>query len=183
MSLIVGVVYKDQVWMGSDSYLEHNQTSFTLKRPKIVRKHEPESKRSVLLGVVGDAMLFDIAERCEMMDRPEGADIYKHVCNGIAQPLIETIHARGNALRLTGKNWPSGRFMIGYEGRIFIIDRQFYVVETTDADNAIGAGEDSARGALYAVAKGAPKKRIEMALQAGQKFSSYVCGPFHIEKL
>ncbi len=184
MTLIVGVVKNNEVWIGGDSYMEINQISQTTARPKVFRKFEPQSGRPVLIGQCGDAMLGQIAEfQFDVLERPEGGDIFRHVCDGIAQPLLNAINARAESLKLKGKDWPRGRFLIGYEGRLFIIDRQFYVSETTGEFNSIGAGEDAALGCLFATKRLAPTARAQKALEAAAKYSSLVAPPFHIEKL
>jgi hypothetical protein len=38
-------------------------------------------------------------------------------------------------------------------------------------------------GCLFATKRLAPRKRVQMALEAGQQFSGLVRSPFHFEKL
>lgn len=186
MTLIVGAYQDGELWMGADSYLEHNTISFNQQRPKIIRKVEAETNRPVLIGCCGEASLLQIVEfRYQVRTRSEETEIFEHVMDGIAQPLLDAIRIRAKELNLKKSKWPLGRFLIGYEDRLFILDRQFYVVETRDSFAAIGSGEEPALGCLFVTQTGdlPLHERVHKAMEAGAKYSSQVAPPFHIEKL
>jgi ATP-dependent protease HslVU (ClpYQ) peptidase subunit len=74
-----------------------------------------------------------------------------------------------------------GVFLVGYAGRLFKIEGDYQVAETSDGYFACGCGESYALGALYATKKLKPRDRIRIALQAAESHSSGVRAPFHIE--
>jgi hypothetical protein len=76
-----------------------------------------------------------------------------------------------------------GVFLVGFAGRLFRIDTDYQVGESVDGFDAVGCGEDIARGSLFSTAKVKPIERLNIALEAAARFSAGVHGPFHIETL
>lgn len=78
-----------------------------------------------------------------------------------------------------------GAFIVAYRDRIFQIDSDFQVGESTHSYCAIGCGMDLALGSLYTTSRQslAPDERVRLALEAAETFSAGVRGPFHIETL
>jgi ATP-dependent protease HslVU (ClpYQ) peptidase subunit len=54
----------------------------------------------------------------------------------------------------------------------------YQIARPGDEFAAVGCGEDIALGAMYATRHLPPAKRIEMALEAAERFSAGVRGPF-----
>ena len=75
-----------------------------------------------------------------------------------------------------------GVFLVGYAGRLFRVDNDYQVGEAADGYDAVGCGEDIARGALFA-STGKSLDRLRAALEASERFSAGVRGPFHFETL
>ena len=75
-----------------------------------------------------------------------------------------------------------GAFLVGYAGRLFRIDSDYQVGEAVDGFDAVGCGEQIAQGALFANPAGRPLERLRMALEAAERFSAGVRGPFHFEE-
>lgn len=185
MSLAVGLVHDGQVWIGADAYIQQNSVSLAKQEPKVIRLTEEDTGRPVLIASVGDGILnqivrFDITVKA----RREGVDIFAHMLEAVGRPLLNAINSHAENLHLKKSKWPSGRFLIGYDGHLFSIDTHFYMVEPTSGCCAIGAGEEFAFGALSATKQGhSPYARVHLALEAGAEYSNVVCKPFCIEKL
>lgn len=75
-----------------------------------------------------------------------------------------------------------GVFLMGYEGRLFRIDQDFQVGESTLPYEAVGPGSDIALGALYALAEAdiEATDKIKIALLAAEEFNTTVRRPFNI---
>lgn len=71
-----------------------------------------------------------------------------------------------------------GTFLVGYEGRLFRIEEDYQVGESSDSYAACGCGQPFAMGALYATEGRSASERIDIALRAAEKNSSGVRGPF-----
>jgi ATP-dependent protease HslVU (ClpYQ) peptidase subunit len=74
-----------------------------------------------------------------------------------------------------------GSFLVGYQGRIFSVEDDYQVGCPVDAFAACGCGAQIALGAMYASWHLAGKARVVSALQAAERFSAGVRGPFHVE--
>lgn len=75
-----------------------------------------------------------------------------------------------------------GVFLVGFAGRLFRIDVDYQVGEAVDGYDAVGCGEDIANGSLFST-KGKPVDRLRMALEAAERHSAGVRGPFHFEDI
>ena len=72
-----------------------------------------------------------------------------------------------------------GIFIVGLEGRIFVVDEDFHVGENVVNYMAEGSGGMFALGALHATKNQKnPKMRLKLALEAESEFSMSVAPPF-----
>ena len=72
-----------------------------------------------------------------------------------------------------------GIFIVGLEGRIFVVDEDFHVGENVVNYMAEGSGGMFALGALHATKNQKnPKMRLKLALEAASEFSMSVAPPF-----
>jgi hypothetical protein len=76
-----------------------------------------------------------------------------------------------------------GTFLVGYRGRLFFIDDDYQVGEAADGYNAVGCGLESANGAMFASPHVPARQRVRTALEAAERFSAGVRGPFNIVNL
>lgn len=73
-----------------------------------------------------------------------------------------------------------GNFLVGVGGRLFEVHSDYQVGESVDGYSAAGCGEDIALGSLYstALAGGSAHSRVTLALQAAERYSAGVRGPY-----
>ncbi len=76
-----------------------------------------------------------------------------------------------------------GTFLVGYRGRLFTICSDYQVGEASDGFDAVGCGEQIACGSLYTTQGKTPMARIVTALEAAERMSAGVRGPFTLLKL
>jgi len=76
-----------------------------------------------------------------------------------------------------------GHFLVGYEGRLFKVESDYQVASAVDGFDACGCGDQIAKGCLFASSHLAGKERALLALQAAERFSAGVRGPFCVESL
>lgn len=75
-------------------------------------------------------------------------------------------------------------FLLGYHGRLYIIDEDFQVIRPNECYTAVGAGAAVALGALYASDHiEDPRRRIVLALEASAMYCAAVRSPFTVLKL
>lgn len=73
-----------------------------------------------------------------------------------------------------------GTFLVGYKGKLYMIDTDFQVGVVKDGFYAVGCGADLALGSLYSTKGKKPIDRIKMALSASVHFNGGVRPPFTI---
>jgi ATP-dependent protease HslVU (ClpYQ) peptidase subunit len=76
-------------------------------------------------------------------------------------------------------------FIVGYAGKLYVIEQDFQVGRPHENYAAVGCGQPIAVGAMYATRNTtmSPEDRITLALQAAVEYSAGVRPPFHILKL
>lgn len=102
--------------------------------------------------------------------------------------VAEVIPAMRSALKTHGyttveSNTESGgTCMVGYQGRLFVIDSDFQVGESNDPFDAIGCGHDLAMGSMHSTLQIQPQKppteHLRLALEAAARYSAGVAAPF-----
>ena len=75
-----------------------------------------------------------------------------------------------------------GNFLVGYNGKLYNIDHDFQVGVPSLQYDAVGCGEDIAKGSLYSTKGKEPTARIKLALEAASTFSAGVAPPFKLVK-
>jgi hypothetical protein len=73
-----------------------------------------------------------------------------------------------------------GTFLVGVHGRLFTVHDDYQVAEQVTPYAAVGCGADVALGVMYATDHLAPAHRLQVALDAAERHSAGVRGPFSI---
>jgi hypothetical protein len=74
-----------------------------------------------------------------------------------------------------------GTFLVGYKGELFTIYDDYQVARSMLGFNAVGCGEDIAKGSMFSTKNiSDPEERILQALAASEQFSTGVRGPFTV---
>lgn len=76
-------------------------------------------------------------------------------------------------------------FIVGYRGKLYVVESDFQVGRPTEDYAAVGCGAQIALGALYATKKSRlkPEERITLALQAATEYSAGVRAPYVVLRL
>jgi ATP-dependent protease HslVU (ClpYQ) peptidase subunit len=93
---------------------------------------------------------------------------------------VRTCLKDGGWARKDSDREEGGTFLVGAAGRLFAVYEDYQVAEAADGYAAVGCGSDIALGALYASARTRTPagKRVALALEAAERFSAGVRGPF-----
>jgi ATP-dependent protease HslVU (ClpYQ) peptidase subunit len=174
MTCIAGVVHKGKVWIGGDSAGVCDDHSLTVR-----------SDRKVFVNgdfIMGFTTSFRMGQLLNHSfvppQRHADQDVMRFMVTDFVNAVRECLKTGGYAER-ENEVESGGTFLVGYKGRLFMIGGDYQVGEAIDGFDAVGCGSDIAKGSLYASAKLEPRKRIEMALRAAERFSGGVRAPFH----
>ena len=107
-------------------------------------------------------------------------DVYEFMCTSFIDAVRQCLKDGGWASKHS-ENERGGTFIVGFKGRLFVIDSDYQVGEPVDSFAAVGCGQSYALGSLISTANRKPRDRVRLALEAAERFSAGVCGPFTIQ--
>ena len=179
MTCVVGVVHKGRVYMGADSAASN--TSFS--RPRVDRKVFHNGP--YLMGYTTSFRMGQLLQHALKVPAPPfDADALHGFMVTDFVNAMRTCFQEGGWLKQTEGRDKGGTFLVGVQGRLFVIESDLQVGEYTDSFAAVGSGDSYALGSLHTTATSddGPRRRITKALDAAASFNPYVSKPFHIIK-
>lgn len=177
MTCIVGIVDNGKVIIGGDSAGVSGYLTTLRADAKVFRNG------SFLIGFTSSFRMGQLLRYTfHPPERPTDMDIFEYMVKMFVESVRECLK-NGGYTRKEYEQESGGVFLIGYEGRLFIIDSDFQVSESITEYAAVGSGNEIALGVLYATNKETPRSRIEMALKAAEYFISGVRSPFTIDEI
>lgn len=180
MTCIVGLVERGKVYMGCDS-AGTACTGFQVVRedPKVFR-----IGKDMLVGFCASFRMRDVLQY--HFEPPK----YRPKVHGDERRYmaVEFVDAARKVFKEAGilrviENVDSATddssFMVGWRGRLFQVEEDFQVGESSQPFAAIGSGAEIALGALYAThrQKIAPTLRVQKALEAAEQYNAGCRGP------
>ena len=175
MTCIVGVVHDGKVHIGGDS-AGVGGYSLTVRADRKVFKNG-----DFVMGFTSSFRMGQLLRHSfSPPKRHPDTDIDKFMVTDFVNGVRDCLKSGGYAERHNEAE-QGGVFLVGYAGRLFRIDSDYQVGEAVDGFDSVGCGEDIAKGALWASKDSAPEGRMRLALEAAERFSAGVRGPFHFE--
>lgn len=174
MSCIVGIKYKNRVYMGADSCVTETDRSLIIKDPKIFKRGD------FLIGFCGDLRPCQILKQAKFSNEIDSI-------SKLVEFIKDLFKKEGYIRRGKEHDEPivfiDSEFMVAHKGRLYVISDDLSIVE--DAKNnytAIGSGANYALGVLYSNrnSKMSTRKRLIESLGASAYFDPKVSGPFKI---
>lgn len=174
MTCIVGWVENGTVWMGADS-AGVSGYDLTVRADQKVFKNGP-----MLFGFTTSFRMGQLLRYALVIpDHDPRVDDDKYLVTTFVNAVRECLKSNGWAVKKDEQE-QGGQFLVGYKGRIVCIESDYQVGINVDGFAACGCGDQIALGALYASNHLTGRTRIETALQAAERFSAGVRGPFHV---
>jgi ATP-dependent protease HslVU (ClpYQ) peptidase subunit len=177
LTAIAAVVDGGKVWMGADSALSDMHTH----ELRIVTNQKIFKLGEMLLGVagsprVGDALRFQLV----MPKHPKRMDAAKFLRTHFVDAMRDVLKKAGTLSLQFGVEEMDASVIIGYRGRLFVVEGDMHVHEWPTDYAAVGSGGAVACGAL-SVSSGVPgRKRLLAALSAAERFTISVRRPFYV---
>lgn len=176
MTCVVAMVRDGQVYMGADSAGVGGYNIRYRKDPKVFINGE------MLIGFTtsfrfGQILQYEFSPPKHHSD----VSIEKYMVSCAIPEMRKALKTHGYTT-VNNNEEIGGQCLIGYRGRLFMIDSDFQVGETDDGFDAVGCGHDLAMGSMLATLKLMPSfpanSHLEMALEAAARFSAGVAAPF-----
>jgi len=175
MTAIVGLVHDGKVYIGGDSAGVSGLSLSVRADTKVFRKGR------YLFGFTTSFRMGQLIRYSLVPPKPkvDDADLEGFMATKFIDALRDCLKAGGWARKESDRE-EGGTFLVGVRGQLFTIYDDYQVARSADGFAAVGCGEDIALGALYATAGTGmkPRKRALLALQAAERFSAGVRGPF-----
>lgn len=172
MTAIVGLVHDQTVHLGGDSAGVGGYALRVRADTKVF------TTGPYVMGFTTSFRMGQLLRYSLSPPTPEGP-----VARFMATKFIDAVRATlrdGGWLAKDKDREDGGTFLVGVAGRLFTVYDDFQVAEAADGYAAVGCGDELALGALYATAhtRMRPERRLRIALQAAERFSAGVRGPF-----
>lgn len=177
MTCIIGAIDNGAIYMGADSAGVANYSIKRRKDSKIFRNGD------FLMGFTSSFRMGQLLRYKFTPPNPkEGQDIYEFMVADFAESVRQCLKDGGYS-KISNNEETGGTFMVGFRGRLFIIDADFQVCELLQDYAAVGCGEDIALGSMFSTKGRDTTERIKPALEAAEEFNAGVRRPFNIIKL
>ena len=178
MTCIVGFVEGATVWMGADSAGVAGY-DLTVRADQKVFRNGP-----MLFGFTTSFRMGQLLRYAlHIPDHDPRLDAEKYLSTTWVDAVRECLKNKGWASKKDERE-TGGTFLVGYKGRLFYVDDDYQVGESVDGFDACGCAGQIAKGVLFASATHLTgRARVELALQAAERFSAGVRAPFHVLSL
>ncbi|PWJ93555.1 hypothetical protein C8D77_101234 [Mesorhizobium loti] len=174
MTCIVGVIDAGKVYIGGDSAGVAGY-SLTVRADRKVF-----SNGDFIMGFTSSFRMGQLlAQSFTPPKRHPDTDVYKFMVTDFINAVRDCLKTGGYAEKHHEAE-KGGTFLVGYQGRLFLIDSDYQVGEALDGFDACGCGAEIALGALFATPAAKPNDRLTLALEAAERLSAGVRAPFHI---
>lgn len=178
MTCIVGYLDKKNkiVTIGGDSAGVSDLNIIIRKDKKVFRVGD---------FVIGCTSSFRMIQLLRFSFKPpeiKSKSIYQYMCTDFINEVKECFKNGGYLQKYEDGDDKGGTFLVGYKNRLFKVDNDFQVAESSNGIDAIGCGSDYALGALYSLSKQdiTARQKVVKSLEAAAFFSAGVCKPFVI---
>lgn len=174
MTCIIGLETEDGVMMGCDSAAVAGYDITVSRIQKVFKRGE------FLIGYTTSFRMGQLLQYGLEVEpqRDDQSDI-----EFLATTFIDAARdclKKGGFTRVEDEQEEGGFFLLGYKGKLYIIQSDFQVNSSVDGYMAIGCGANYALGAMHATPDVFHGPRIYDALETAGYFSNGVCPPYMI---
>ncbi|GLX99677.1 MULTISPECIES: hypothetical protein [Actinoplanes] len=173
MTAIAGLTHAGSVFIGGDSAGVGGGWDLTIRADAKVFRN-----RGYLFGFTTSFRMGQLIRYSLKPPAPKG-DLDKFMSTTFVDALRDCLK-KGGWARKDSEQESGGTFLVGVRGRLYTVYDDYQLAKAADGFAAVGCGDQIALGAFYATAGTdlKPRKRVRVALQAAERFSAGVRGPF-----
>lgn len=174
MTIISGLVDRGRVYLGGDSAGVGDGYGLSVRADQKVFRNGD--------FVMGFTTSFRMGQLLQHVFKPPRRHPDDEVYAFMVRDFVDAVRAcfkTGGYARASDGAEYGGTFLVGYAGRLFRIDDDYHVGEAADGFDACGCATDVALGSLW-TSRGAPRKRLITAMEAAERYSAGVRGPFAV---
>jgi ATP-dependent protease HslVU (ClpYQ) peptidase subunit len=179
MTCIIGYKDKENVYMGGDRCISDTNSKDSNFHSKVFKKY------NILFGFCGCLRIPQLIKyKFSPPDLKVGQDLDEYIYTDFIDTLINLLES--NKSSYSNDNVASmdneTTIMVGIGNKLFCIEDNYQIIESSNNYYAIGNGREHAIGCLYGIdnTKLTIEKKILKALECSAEFSVGVRGPFDI---
>lgn len=177
MTCIAALIDSGRIFMGGDSAAVDGWSLSTVSQPKVFLNG------GFLIGYTSSFRMGQLLQHAFTPPQPsQDRDLFGFMVTDFVDAVRACFKAGGYARKIEDAE-KAGTFLIGHAGRLFAIQDDYQVVECHVPFAACGCGADVALGSLFSSRGRDPVARVHVALEAAERFSAGVRGPFPILSL
>lgn len=179
MTCVCGIAERGRVYLGADSIAVGGYSMDVRATPKVFRRGP------FVIGCANSLRAADVIRyRFHPLPLPVNPsfNLHRYMATDFVDALRDVLKAHGVMVVENSAEEAPLELVVGVRGRLFTLDDDLQVGESTHDFAAVGCGRDLALGALYA-STGTPRTRLTTALRAAQAFSAGVRAPFRFVTL
>lgn len=187
MTCIVGVVGKDgSILVGGDSAGVYGIDILVRADKKVFKKGR------FIFGFCGSFREMQVINHAFRIPKPptKPDKDHQYMVAKFVPKMRDALKKAGALKETRGVHEMESKAIVGFRGKLYIIEQDFQVGVCAQSYAAAGCGESYAMGALYAVFNGNPSDNLEDsrmiaegALEAAVEFSGGVRPPFNYVEL
>lgn len=177
MTCVVGLVQRGKVYMGVDSAAVQGWTRRASKVSKVFRRGP------FLIGYTTSFRMGQLLEH-HLVVKPqaEGQSDMSFMVTQFIEAVRVLLKEKGFT-KVEANTEKGGQFLVGYKQQLYSVDSDFQVGHQAEFFDAVGSGAEFALGAMKALERVSPQRRIRRALEIAAHFNMGVCAPFTIKTL
>lgn len=184
MTCIVGLEHEGSVYIGGDSAgVEAWSLEICTRADEKVFINETGE---FIMGFAGSFRIGQLLRYALVPpDQPSKKDDMAYMVTDFIDAVRAMQRDKGTMKKENELEEHDAAFLVGYNGKLYVIESDFQVGRPIEDYAAVGCGAQIALGAMYATrgSQLTPEERITLALQAATEYSAGVRPPFHILRL
>jgi ATP-dependent protease HslVU (ClpYQ) peptidase subunit len=184
MTCIVGLEHEGVVYVGGDSAgVDVGSLAICGRADEKVFLTDSEE---FIMGFCGSFRIGQLLRYALIPpDQPSKKDDMGYMVTDFIDAVRTMQKEKGSMQKENELEEHDAAFLVGYKGKLYVIESDFQVGRPIENYAAVGCGAQIALGAMYATRESTmtPEERITLALQAAVEYSAGVRPPFHILKL
>lgn len=187
MTCIVGLVSEGKVFIGGDSAGARSTSDWVPSDYIEVAEPKVFASSEMVIGYTTSFRMGQLLKHSLKVPSVKTDDLMSYLCVDFVDAVRECMRVGGFGKIKDVRSEEVGVFLVGLRGRLFQIQDDFAVIESTCGYDSVGCGANYAKGALFAsrgtilsVLVHSATDRIQMALRAAEEHSAGVRAPFRI---
>jgi ATP-dependent protease HslVU (ClpYQ) peptidase subunit len=171
VTCIIGLKENGKTFIGADSSASNHWEQRVTMLPKVFRNGK------FVLGYTGSFRMGQILQHHLEVPQQENESDDHYLVKHFIESVRVVLRDLGFS-KIENNQQEGGTFLLAFNGNIYTIEADFQINSYEDNLDAIGASREYALGAMIALSRLEPEKRIKKSLEIASRFSCFVKPPY-----